>query len=105
MPVLDHVRAGREVAERLQAKLPRVGRPVRVALRLRLEDEVVPGACHAASPTISVRAVSLDGPREIPAKCNFRARELILRRVIDIASRKSHCICRMKMIDGRLDAK
>ena len=70
VPVLEHVGAVGEMAEGLQAQLTRVGRPLRITLRLGFyEQEILP---------------ALERTRHVAAEGDLGARQFVLRRMIDV---------------------
>ena len=89
VPVLDHVRAVRQVAHRLQEQLAGVRRPAGEALRLRLQHEVG----RAQQPA-----------RDRPAEGDLHAGQAVLRGVIDVAARDGQALRGLLMIDRRLHA-
>ena len=89
MPVLHHVRAAGEVGEGEQAQLPVVRRPLREALCLRFQNIVVP---------------PFQATRKVAAERELRARERVLRGMIDVATYDVQKLCARGMVDVRLYA-
>ncbi len=75
MPVLHHVGTARQVRVGLQAQLPVIGKPLRKALALRLEHQIV---------------AALYGARQVAAEGDLHAGQLVLRRMINIRSHDRH---------------
>ena len=90
VPVLEHVGAVGEMAEGLQAQLTRVGRPLRITLRLGFdEQEILP---------------ALERTRHVAAEGDLGARQFVLRRMIDVDTGDVERMRRVKMVHARLHA-
>ena len=90
MPVHHAVRTVGQMAEGLQAQLSFIGRPLREALGLRLDHQII---------------VLFQGTGQAAAKGDLLPRQFFLGRVVDIAARNGKRLCRLKMIHIRLYAE
>ena len=87
VPVHHRIRSAGKVAEGLQTKLPFIRRPLREALRLRFNQEII---------------VLFQGSGQIAAKGNLLSGQLVLAGMIDVTACNGHRLCRLKMIHIRL---
>ena len=90
VPVHHAVRPVGQMAEGLQAQLSLIGCPLRKALGLRLDHQVI---------------VLFQRAGQAAAEGDLLARQLLLGRVVDITARNGERLCRLKMIHIRLHAE
>ena len=87
VPVFDHISTGCQMAERLQPQLSVIRCPLRKSLCFRLKHKII---------------VLFQRTSQVSAKSNLCAGQVVLRRMINVASGHGQCPCCMYMIYHRL---